>query len=241
MAPTTALWHCNIYEYKNDTLSGEKVTWSNLFTTFSSTVPVINTAEAITITATISTLSSDITIGVINIYGTQLSLFFGSNVGAPFAVGNPKPTILADAVLTQYFFPTGWAEKINVGPNLNYNGSKIKGSYTDLPDIDVSYVDSYFIPITCFSKGIAVTGCNINLFKQQDITYNTQVNGPVYFNSARDFPMGPASPFFAACTGAAYIYPKDDDVNKSNLGSNLVFCCIGTSCEAPSRQLPKQP
>ncbi|MCJ1386319.1 hypothetical protein MMC17_009445 [Xylographa soralifera] len=241
VAPTIALWHCDICEYRDDTLPGERVTWSNISTTFSSTVPVISTAGAITTTAAISALSSDMTIGVTNVYGTQLSLSFGSNVGAPSAVGDPKPTALADAASTQYSFPTGWAGRIYVGPNLNYNGSKIEGSYTGPPDIDVSYVDGYSVPITCSSEGIAVAGCNIDLFEQQGITCNTQVDGPVCLNPAQDIPMGPAPPFFAACAGAAYTYPKDDGANVSNLGSNLVSCCVGTSCEAPSRQLPKQP
>ena len=178
---------------------------------------------------------------ITNVYGTQLSLSFGANAGGPSAVGNPEPTALANAASTQYSFPTGWAGRINVGPNLNPNGSKIEGSYTGPPDIDVSYVDGYSVPITCSSGGTAVSGCNIDLFMQQGIICTTQVDGPVCLNSAQNLPEGPAPPFFAACAGAAYTYPKDDGANVSNLGSNLVSCCIGTSCEAPSRQLPKQP
>lgn len=82
--------------------------------------------------------------------------------------------------------------------------------------------------------------CNIDLFKQPGITCDNQVDGPVCLNSARNFAGGPAPPFFAACAGAAYTYPDDNDANVSNLGSNLVSCCIGTSCKAPSRQSSKR-
>ena len=51
-----------------------------------------------------------------------------------------------------------------MGPNLNSNSSKIKGSFTGPSNIDISYVDDYSVPITCSSEGIAVTGYNINLF-----------------------------------------------------------------------------
>jgi len=60
-----------------------------------------------------------------------------------------------------------------VGPNLNPDGSKIKSSYTGPPDIDISYIDSYSVPITCSSEGTAVSGYNIDLFKQPGIPYNS--------------------------------------------------------------------
>ena len=160
-------------------------------------------------------------------------------VGRP-PVGNPSATMLPNASPTQYEFPTGWAGRIYIGPNTNPLGSKIEGSITGPPDIDVSYMDGYSVPIICLSNGVAVSGCNIDLFKQPGITCDNQVDGPVCLNSARNFAGGPAPPFFAACAGAAYTYPDDNDANVSNLGSNLVSCCIGTSCKAPSRQLPKR-
>jgi len=52
-----------------------------------------------------------------------------------------------------------------MGPNTNPLGSKIEGSFIGPPDIDISYVDGYSMPITCSSKGIAVSGYNIDLFK----------------------------------------------------------------------------
>ncbi len=172
------------------------------------------------------------------LYRTQLSLFFGANDGEPSAVGNSEHTALTNAASTQYSFSTGWAGRIDVGFNLNPNGSKIEGSFTGSPNINASYVDGYSVPITCFSRGTAVFSCNIDLFKQQGIT---QVDGPVCLNSAQNVLKKPASPFFAACAGAAYTYLKDDGANVSNLGSNLISCFIDTLCEAPLRQLLKQP
>lgn len=179
---------------------------------------------------------SYMTIAMTNVYGKQLSLSFASNAGGPSPVDNPSATTLPDNAFTQYAFPTGWAGRIYVGPNLNPDGSKIEGSYTGPPDIDVSYVDGYSVPITCSSEGTAVSGCNIDLFKQLGIPCNDQVDGPVCLNSAQNVPNGPAPPFFAACARAAYTYPNDNDANVSNLKSTLVSCCIGTSCKAPPRQ-----
>jgi len=118
----------------------------------------------------ISTTGTDgsadyITISITNVYGSQLSLSFLSNTGCPAPVGNPSATILPDNSPTQYAFLTGWVGRIYVRPNTDYRSSKIEGSLISLPDINVSYIDSYFIPITCSSKGIVVSGYNINLFK----------------------------------------------------------------------------
>ena len=176
-------------------------------------------------------------IAVTNVYGNHLSLSFGLDAGGLSPVGNPLPTKLADNAFTQYAFPTGWAGRIYVGPNLNPDGSKIEGSFTGPPDIDVSYVDGYSVPITCSSEGLAVTGYNIDLFKQPDISCNTQVDGPICLNPAQNIANGPAPPFFAACAEAAYTYPNDNDADVSKLKSTLISCCVGTSCDAPLRQL----
>jgi hypothetical protein len=176
-----------------------------------------------------------ITIRITNLYGTQLSLAFSVNTSTP-----SPATVLPNAVSTQYTFPTGWAGRIIVGLNSNNWSSKIEGSYIDsLYDIDVSYVDGYTVPITCSSQGVAVTGCNIELFDQPvwlcDDIMNLP-NGRLCHNSMQNFADGPPPCFFAACKGAAYTYPTDDGANRSQLGSNLVSCCIGTSCDAPIRQ-----
>ena len=205
----------------------------------SNSVPVTSAPPPVSTMVTAG--SADyMTISITNVYGTQLSLSFASNAGGPTPVGNPSATVLPDTSPTQYAFPTGWAGRIYVGPNTNPMGSKIEGSITGPPDIDVSYVDGYSVPITCSSEGTAVSGCNIDLFKQPSITCNNQVDGPVCLNSAQNIPNGPAPPFFTACAGAAYTYPNDNEANVSNLKSNLVSCCIGTSCKAPSRQHPKR-
>jgi hypothetical protein len=182
------------------------------------------------------------TIAITNLYGAQLSLSFGLNAGFPSPLGDPQPTLLPDSSSTQYLYPTGWAGRVAIGPNSNINGSKIEGSFiippngnVALPDVDVSYVDGYTVPITCSSQGITVSGCNIDLFKQS--TCENQVDGPVCLNPAVSLPNGPPPDFFAPCAGAAYTYPSDDLANAYNKTSNSISCCIGTSCDAPPRQL----
>jgi len=61
---------------------------------------------------------------------------------------------------------------VGIKPNLNINSSKIEESFIIFEDIiiiildiDISYIDSYSILITCSFKGITVTGYNIELFK----------------------------------------------------------------------------
>jgi hypothetical protein len=201
------------------------------------------TSTTMSTLATASAAGDEMTIAITNLYGAQLSLSFGLNAGFPTPLGNPQPTILPDSSSTQYIYPTGWAGRVGVGPNLNLNSSKIEGSFivpqnttVAIPDIDVSYVDGYSVPITCSSQGIAVTGCNIELFDLAQC--EDQVDGPVCLNAARFTPDGPPLQFFAPCVGAAYTFPNDNGANVSNLGSNMISCCIGTSCEAPPRQLP---
>ena len=122
-----------------------------------------------------------LTMSIINLHGTQLTLSFGSNEGAPFPVGNPSITNILGSSQTQFAFPTGWAGRIGVGPNSNVNASKIEGSFVVPPncsgtdciavvDMDVSLVDGYSVPITCSSGGQVLTGCNIDLFGQADVT-----------------------------------------------------------------------
>ena len=205
----------------------------------SSSAPVTSAPHPVSTTGTDGS-ANYMTISITNVYGSQLSLSFLSNAGAPASVGNPSATVLPDKLLTQYAFPTGWAGRIYVGSNTDYRSSKIEGSLTGPPDIDISYVNGYSVPIPCSSEGIAVSGCNIDLFKQPGITCNNQVDGPVCLNPAQNIADGPAPPFFKACAGAAYTYPNDNTANVSNLKSNLVSCCIGTSCQAPSRQLLKR-
>jgi hypothetical protein len=201
------------------------------------------TSTTMSTLATASAAGDEMTIAITNLYGAQLSLSFGLNAGFPTPLGNPQPTILPDSSSTQYIYPTGWAGRVGVGPNLNVNSSKIEGSFivpedttVAIPDIDVSYVDGYSVPITCSSGGITVTGCNIELFKLAQC--EDQVDGLICLNAVRFTLDRPLLPFFAPCISAAYTFPDDSDVNISNLGSNLISCCISISCEAPPRQLP---
>ncbi|CZR65335.1 uncharacterized protein PAC_15235 [Phialocephala subalpina] len=179
--------------------------------------------------------NATMTIDIVNLHGTDLSLLFVVGAGYSTPIGDPQPTVLPLSSTTRYLYPTGWAGQITIGPNLNSNGSKIEGSFTGPPDIDVSYVDGYTVPITCSSEGVIVTGCNIDLFMNGTCT--NEVEGPVCLNPARFRRYGPPTCFFAPCEAAAYTYPEDNLANMSVLKSNLVSCCIGTLCKAPARQL----
>ena len=194
-----------------------------------------NTAPAPTLLSSLE--SSDMTIALDNQYGASVSISFGSNVGAPPPRGDPTATVLSDASSTQYTFPTGWAGRIYIGPDLNPFGSKVEGSIIGPPDVDVSFVDGYGVPITCSAGDDVVAGCNIDLFEQTDVVCPDLVEGPTCLNPAQNIPGGPAHLFFAACAGAAYTFPEDDAANAGGLETNFVSCCVGTSCKAPSRQV----
>ena len=103
----------------------------------------------------------DLTINVVNSFGSPLSIFYGSNAGAPTPIHNPGSGTLSSS--TQVLFPSGWAGRITIGGNFDPKGSKIEASYSSpnyVPDVDISYVDGYSVPITCSCYGVAVTGCN---------------------------------------------------------------------------------
>ena len=119
------------------------------------------------------------TIAVTNLVRNDVSLSFGSNAGGRSPLGNPLPTVLHDNGFTHYTFPTRWAGRIYVGLSFSLNGSKIKGSYVGPPDINVSYVDGYSVPITYSSEGTPVSGYSIDLFKQPNILYINKVEGPI--------------------------------------------------------------
>lgn len=226
-----------------------------LFATGEASTPCDTTLTVVTVTtfvtatlstkptsSSLSTTSSmpHMTIAITNAYETQLSLAFGVNEGFPTPVGNPQPTVLSKDANTQYLFPYGWAGRIVVGPTTAVEGSKIEGSYITMPDIDVSYVDGYTVPITCSVQGVVVTGCNVELFDQPGIKCNDLMDGPLCLNPARSTPNGPPTCFFGVCAGAAYTYPNDNRANIDSLQSRLISCCIGTSCAAPSRQHDKK-
>ena len=88
----------------------------------------------------------DLTISIVNSYGTPLSIFYGSNAGAPTPVGNPGSGVLASS--TRVLFPSNWAGRITIGKNYDPEGSKIEASLSSpnyVPDVDISYVDGKLI------------------------------------------------------------------------------------------------
>ena len=181
--------------------------------------------------------ASHIIITVINKFNNDVFFFFSSNVDDLSLIDNSSSTALLDNGFTQYTFFTGWAGQICVGLNFNPNDSKIKDNYTDLSDINVNYVNGFSVSIICSFKNTPISGCNIDLFKQPNISCINQVEGPVCLNPAQGLANGPALLFFAACKGAAYTYPNDNNVNISNFKSTLISCCIGMLCAAPLWQL----
>ena len=201
----------------------------------------------------------DLTINIVNSIDKPLSIFYGSNDAGPSPVGNPGSGTLTSS--TQVLFPSDWAGRITIGSNYDPKGSKIEASFippTYVPDVDVSYVDGYSVPITCSCFGVVVTGCNgrllvqsppykynvltitVPLFDEGNICTN-EGPGPICYSPAENVPEGPADPFFKPCEGAAYTYPDDDGANSyDQCGSGIIDCCVGPQCPAPARQ-PQQP
>ena len=106
----------------------------------------------------------DLTINVVNSFGVPLSIFYASNAGAPTPVGNPGYGVLASS--TRVLFPSNWAGRITIGKNYDAQGSKIEASLSPpnyVPDVDISYVDGYSVPISCSCSGVTVAGCNIRM------------------------------------------------------------------------------
>lgn len=88
-------------------------------------------------------------------------------------------------------------------PEFNPDGSEIEGNYTDLPDLNVSYVDVCSVPVTSSSQNTAVSGCNIDPFKQPNIPCDNHVEGPVSLGTVKSIANSLAPPFFAACKGCS--------------------------------------
>lgn len=124
------------------------------------------------------------TISIINVYETSLSSFFASNVDDLASIENSSIIVLLNTSSTQYAFLTRWARRIYVELNINSISNKIEGSLTNSLNIDVNYVDNYFVLITCSFKNTTIFDCNIDLFKQLDIICNNQVDDLVCLNFA---------------------------------------------------------
>jgi len=124
------------------------------------------------------------TISIINVYETSLSSFFASNVDDLALIENSSIIVLLNTSFTQYAFSTRWARRIYVELNINSMSNKIEDSLTNSLNIDVNYVDNYFVLITCSFKNTTIFDCNIDLFKQLDIICNNQVDDLVCLNFA---------------------------------------------------------
>ena len=161
---------------------------------------------------------------------------FDHNAGGPDVIGGPlSPTTIGAGSTTFYSFPTGWAGRIYVGKTTDPANSKIEGSVTGTPDMDVSYVDGYSVPIVCTSAG-KVSGCNTELFglNGNKCGQNVDISGfQICKNPALTLNDGPADSFFAPCQGKAYTYPNDNDANYYNVDATT-NCCIGTACSMGS-------
>ena len=188
------------------------------------------------ITNVINELNDFMTIAITNKYEKQVSLSFASDADRLSSIRNLLATILSHQSPIHYIFLTEWADRINVELNTNSLDSKIEDSFTEFSDINISYMNDYSVLITCFSNDTVIVSCNINLFKQMQVSCMNQVEGLICFNPA-SFILNDSAPcFFAACVKAVYTYSKDDKVNVSNLKSNLISCCIDSFCEAFLRQ-----
>ena len=103
--------------------------------------------------------SGDLLLNIVNKQGYALSIFYGSNA-PPSISGNPGSGVLSASATTQVAVPTLFAGRVIIGPDYDVKASKIEWNWSNVPDVDVSYVDGYSIPITCSCQGVAVTGCN---------------------------------------------------------------------------------
>ncbi|KAL6722189.1 hypothetical protein ACLMJK_001296 [Lecanora helva] len=179
----------------------------------------------------------DLKINVVNAIGIPLAISYASNAGGPKPDGDPGPGTLT--LSTQISCPSGWAGRITIGKNYDPLGSKIEASFVPpnfVPDVDVSYVDGYTVPITCSCSGVPVTGCNVPLFHDGHAC-DDEGPGPICYNPQVNVPHGPPLPFFAPCQGSAYTFPYDDGANSyDQCQSGVIDCCVGRECPAPARQ-----
>ncbi|MCJ1316166.1 hypothetical protein MMC15_001486 [Xylographa vitiligo] len=190
----------------------------------------------------------DMTVRVTNSHSSAWSVFLGANAGGPTAVGNPQPSVIQPAAATQYVFPPCWAGRISFAyQDGQPDASKIEGSNFQYPDLDVSYVDGFTVPITCRADGGGIdgqyfTGCNVDLFALHPC-YHANRDGscrnPMNLPPPLDY--GPPSPFFAPCAGAAYTFPGDNDANNGDVGTYTMECCIGRDCPPVPRQPGQNP
>ncbi|KAL9080678.1 MAG: hypothetical protein Q9159_007544 [Coniocarpon cinnabarinum] len=164
--------------------------------------------------------TGDLTVNLINSYGVDLSLAYTNGAGS----ARESPTVLPSGTSTQVLYASGWSGRLVVGIDAYYQGSKIEGTYSNgaPPDIDVSYVDGYSVPIVCSDENhTPKSGCNLELFELGECE---DLHGKTCVNPAVGIDVGPMPNFFAPCEGAAYTYPKDDCANVQASGT-YYDCC----------------
>ena len=219
-------------------------------TTLTTAVPVNNTTplspHGLTDRDLPSDLPSVVTLNIKNQLpgAPALQLLASWNIHTAAPIGNNGNEVGQFTDFASLSVPWGWAgafiiNKATSEP-FNINGSRIEGNYgVQDPDkkvfIDVSYVVGYSVPIVCSCGDIPVTGCNIDLRSKNACPEPEQSNGDVCKNPKGD--SGILDPFFAPCAGAAYTYFKDDSSTQGcPLGTSVVNCCIGTTCQPPPTQ-----
>lgn len=230
-------------------------------TVSASSIPAITTAPshfAADKAVNVALDDKPLTISILNQFNEMpaMSISYGSatyvsgtqTVIAPPPVGNPPAGVFATS--TVLVMPSGWAGRMTLGKAgspLDYRGSKIEANYgfngaDPAIDVDVSYVDGYSLPIVCSCDGVAVTGCSKPLFHIGNTCANLvgTEDAPVCVNDPRNA-HGPATAFFAPCSGSAYTFDYDDGANSQGAcESKIVNCCIGNTCSSPARQPAKR-
>lgn len=190
--------------------------------------------------------ADQLTVRITNSFGFDLPISYNSNQGSPTIIGNPGAGTFRRAQSTNLALPRNFAGAIFIGKTYDPANSKIEVSFSPegnyRPGVDVSYVDGYGIPITCSCSGVAVTGCNIPLFRTGRVCKN---QGPgdrvICYNPQKNVINGPADDFFQPCQGAAYTYPNDHTANgfgKCDAGD--ISCCVGVPCPSPRQQHGKR-
>ncbi|KAM0804273.1 hypothetical protein BDR22DRAFT_970092 [Usnea florida] len=181
----------------------------------------------------------------VQVAGPDLYASFGHNAGSPTAISYPGNGAIGSSFEAVY--PANWAGRIAIGkdndPDYINRGSLIEASYdSGAPFVDVSYVQGFSIPIVCSCGGPnagVITGCNVPLYHDNGAPCPSPGPSSICFNPSSNSPQatgGPVPPFFSPCAGAAYTYPNDNGAG-GGCGSNLISCCIGSTCPAD----PKQP
>ncbi len=141
------------------------ITYKSEFLILASSFVLITNASHLVSIAIIDNLSDYITISIINVYETQLFLFFASNASDLVSIENSLTIILLNISPTWYTFLIEWAKRIYIELNINFLNNKIEDNFINLFDIDVSYVNNYSMLIICFFESITIFDCNIDLFK----------------------------------------------------------------------------